>query len=53
VRRIYYVAGDIGDQAAFEKLKNILLEVDKEHGTRGNYLHYLATAPLAGRRAAS
>jgi glucose-6-phosphate 1-dehydrogenase len=45
VRRLYYVRGDIGDQAAFEALRNRLIEIDKEHGTRGNYLYYLATAP--------
>src|SRR5262249_54696234 len=45
VRRLYYTSGDFGDPAAFERLKTLLAEVDKEHGTRGNYLYYLATAP--------
>jgi glucose-6-phosphate 1-dehydrogenase len=45
VRRLYYVQGDFGNQAAFENLTNTLAEIDKEHGTRGNYLYYLATAP--------
>jgi len=45
MRRIHYVAGDVGDPAAFQKLKAVLLDADKEHGTRGNYLYYLATAP--------
>jgi glucose-6-phosphate 1-dehydrogenase len=44
-RRMYYVTGEFGDQAAFQALKTLLLEVDSEHGTRGNYLYYLATAP--------
>jgi glucose-6-phosphate 1-dehydrogenase len=45
LRRMYYVTGDVGDQIAFQNLKGLLLEIDKEHGTRGNYLYYLATAP--------
>jgi glucose-6-phosphate 1-dehydrogenase len=45
VRRLYDVRGDFSDQAAFHTLKNVLLDVDNEHGTRGNYLYYLATAP--------
>ena len=44
-RRIYYVSGDIDDPASYEKLKTQLEEVDKEHGTRGNYFYYLATSP--------
>src|SRR5262249_45332608 len=44
-RRLYYVSGDVTDPAAFERLKALLAQVDKEHGTRGNYLYYLATAP--------
>jgi glucose-6-phosphate 1-dehydrogenase len=45
VRRLYYVSGDVSDAAAFQKLKSVLTEVDQEHGTRGNYFYYLATAP--------
>jgi glucose-6-phosphate 1-dehydrogenase len=44
-RRLYYVSGDFGDAAAFQRLKDVLTEADKEHGTRGNYFYYLATAP--------
>ena len=44
-RRLYYVSGDFGDPAAFQKLKSVLAEADQEHGTRGNYFYYLATAP--------
>ncbi len=44
-RRIYYVSGNIDDPASYEKLKTQLAEVDKEHGTRGNYFYYLATSP--------
>src|SRR5271168_4582478 len=45
VRRLYYVSGDFADPAAFQNLKNTLAEAQKEHGTRGNYFYYLATAP--------
>ncbi len=44
-RRIYYVAGDFDDPAAYAKLRELLAQIDKEHGTRGNYFFYLATAP--------
>jgi glucose-6-phosphate 1-dehydrogenase len=45
VRRIHYVSGEFADRSAFERLQQSLREVDEEHGTRGNYLYYLATAP--------
>ena len=45
VRRLYYISGDFADPMAFESLKKTLDEADKEHGTRGNYFYYLATAP--------
>lgn len=44
-RRLYYVSGDFADPAAYQNLKAVLAEADKEHGTRGNYFKYLATAP--------
>src|SRR5579862_4094287 len=44
-RRIYYAAGDVGDPAAYTRLQEVLRKVDAEHGTRGNYFYYLATAP--------
>jgi glucose-6-phosphate 1-dehydrogenase len=44
-RRLYYVSGDFADPAAYQRLKTVLAEADKEHGTRGNYFKYLATAP--------
>jgi glucose-6-phosphate 1-dehydrogenase len=44
-RRIYYMAGDFDDPAAYDKLRDLLAQIDKEHGTRGNYFYYLATAP--------
>ncbi len=45
VRRLYYLSGDVQDADSYRKLQNLLPEVDKEHGTRGNYFYYLATAP--------
>jgi len=39
------VGGDLKDAAAYGKLKSLLTEADKKHGTKGNYLYYLATAP--------
>jgi glucose-6-phosphate 1-dehydrogenase len=43
--RIYYHSGDFGDPAAYKGLSELLAQIDKEHGTRGNYFYYLATAP--------
>src|SRR5262249_54535485 len=45
MRRLHYVSGDFADPAAFQRLKATLADAEKEHGTRGNYLYYLATAP--------
>jgi glucose-6-phosphate 1-dehydrogenase len=44
-RRIYYLTGDFGDTNAYKSLAGLLDKIDKEHGTRGNYFFYLATAP--------
>jgi glucose-6-phosphate 1-dehydrogenase len=45
IRRIYYISGEFSDPAVFEQLKTLLGELDGRHGTRGNYLFYLATSP--------
>ncbi len=45
VQRLYYFSGDIQDPNAYRQLQNLLVKVDKEHGAKGNYLYYLATAP--------
>jgi glucose-6-phosphate 1-dehydrogenase len=45
IERLYYISGDLRDEAAFARLKSLLVEVDKKHATRGNYLYYLATTP--------
>jgi glucose-6-phosphate 1-dehydrogenase len=55
--RTHYVRGEFADPAAFERLRDRLVEIDAAHGTAGNYLHYLATPPsffleVAGRLAA-
>src|ERR1700689_3473766 len=44
-RRIYYLSGDFADPNAYQALSELLEQIDKEHGTRGNYFFYLATAP--------
>ena len=44
-KRLYYLSGDVQDPKAYQQLQSLLNEVDKEYGTRGNYLYYLATAP--------
>lgn len=46
VERIYYLSGDFRDTATYQKLQNCLTELDQKHNTRGNYLYYLATAPI-------
>jgi glucose-6-phosphate 1-dehydrogenase len=45
VPRIYYQAGDFLDANLYKRLIDKLAAVDKEQGTPGNYLFYLATAP--------
>src|ERR1700677_4220269 len=43
--RIYYLSGDFSDPKVYQALSALLEQIDKEHGTRGNYFYYLATAP--------
>jgi glucose-6-phosphate 1-dehydrogenase len=43
--RIYYLSGDFADPNAYKALCELLGRIDKDHGTRGNYFFYLATAP--------
>ena len=40
-----YVAGDYAEAATFERLRAVLEEVDRERGTAGNRVYYLATVP--------
>ncbi len=44
--RLYYERGDFADPSTYSRLANQLSQVDKEHNTEGNYLFYLATAPV-------
>ena len=45
-RRLYYISGEFGDANSYTKLRDLLQQVDKDHGTRGNYFYYMATAPV-------
>ncbi|MDA1313664.1 MAG: glucose-6-phosphate dehydrogenase [Acidobacteria bacterium] len=45
VKSVYYLPADLTDAQTYEKLAALLAEVDKNHGTQGNYFYYLATAP--------
>jgi glucose-6-phosphate 1-dehydrogenase len=40
-----YVAGDYGEPETFDRLKEVLDEVDEERGIGGNRVYYLATVP--------
>jgi glucose-6-phosphate 1-dehydrogenase len=42
---IYYMSGEFSDADLYKRLQAQLADVDKKHGTRGNRLYYLATAP--------
>src|SRR5712692_7858971 len=44
-RRLFYLAGDFDNPAAFQRLRDRLAQVDRECGTCGNALYYLATSP--------
>ena len=43
--RIHYVSGDVSDPTSLQRLKVQLAELEREHGTKGNVLFYLATPP--------
>jgi len=44
-RGIYYHQSEFGDGAGFDKLGQLLQQIDRDHGTAGNRLFYLATSP--------
>jgi glucose-6-phosphate 1-dehydrogenase len=44
-RRLYYLPKSFDEPTTYPELKALLEKVDQEHGTRGNYFYYLATAP--------
>jgi glucose-6-phosphate 1-dehydrogenase len=43
--KLHYCAGNFDEPAAYKKLADELDKLDQEHGTAGNRLFYLATAP--------
>lgn len=43
--RLDYLQGDFEDPKTYEQLQSKLSKVDREQGTKGNYLFYLATSP--------
>ena len=43
--RMYFIKGDFKDPATYKALRAQLEVCDREHGTRGNRLFYLSTAP--------
>ena len=43
--RLYYTQGKFDDNAAFARLAEIVLELDKHYRARGNVLFYMATPP--------
>ncbi len=43
--RIYYCQGDFDNPATYNKLSQLLAEVEKKHGTNGNALFYLSVQP--------
>ncbi len=45
-KRLYYLPGDFRDANSYRQLKQLLAQVEKEHGIGGNYFYYLATAPV-------
>jgi glucose-6-phosphate 1-dehydrogenase len=44
-RRLYYLTADFGDSQAYGKLRELLQQMDKDHGTQENYFYYMAVAP--------
>ena len=45
ISKVSYHAMNFDDPAGYDALKTLLESIDKDHGTRGNRLFYLATAP--------
>ncbi len=44
-RRLFYVQADFHDPSGYDRLRETLDRLDRERGTAGNRLFYLATAP--------
>jgi glucose-6-phosphate 1-dehydrogenase len=47
LERVTYHRGDFADDKAFDSLTERMVEIDRDHGTAGNHLFYLATQPSA------
>jgi len=45
LERVHYIRSDFENAAAFGQLDGLLKSLDRELGTGGNYLFYMATAP--------
>jgi glucose-6-phosphate 1-dehydrogenase len=45
-QRLYYVQGSFDDASAYERLRDLIAEVEVGHGTEGNHIFYLATSPV-------
>ncbi len=45
VERFRYVPGEYASAETFDRLKGLLAEADKVHGTSGNRIYYMATVP--------
>jgi len=45
VKRLYYVQGDFKDAGLYKRVAQALNQVEKEQGTEGNCLFYLAISP--------
>src|SRR3990170_2139806 len=44
---LYYVSASFDDPAGYERLRAFLADADRQHGTAGNRVFYLATPPTA------
>jgi glucose-6-phosphate 1-dehydrogenase len=44
-QRMYYCQSDFNDREGYQKLADILDKLDREKGTEGNRMYYLATPP--------
>jgi glucose-6-phosphate 1-dehydrogenase len=44
-QRLYYISGDFNDAELYKKLGELIIQAEKEQGTDGNCLFYLATSP--------
>lgn len=44
-QRLYYLPGEFQDAKTYQQLQELLVQLDQDCGTQGNYLFYLATSP--------